>query len=161
MTVTALVIVAGCASPGPSTIAGNATVDCAVTLPNGVGPPGENPGDDHYGNGQIGTVLWTDGIVRASQAQVDPDGAIRMKFPWWRADGVVGPLVLEGRRLDGASSPMRADTSGYGDAGFNASDLTFPIEGCWEVTAHVGAAELSFITQVIGPGTSASVSLTP
>ncbi len=153
----------GCATPTPSapSTASRPMSDCPVTIPNGLGPPGDRPGLDHYGNGHIGTVLWPNGIVSADQDQVDPDGTIHMKFPWWRADGVVGPLVLEGHRLDGTSSPMRADTSGYGDAGFNASDLIFPTEGCWQVTAHVGAAELSFVARVVsGPRPAASASPT-
>jgi hypothetical protein len=38
---------------------------------------------------------------------------------------------------------------GYGTTGFQASGVTFPAEGCWEVTGRVGEAGLTFVTLVL------------
>jgi len=37
----------------------------------------------------------------------------------------------------------------YGDAGFQASGVIFPTEGCWQVTGRVGTASLTFVTVVL------------
>lgn len=76
-----------------------------------------------------------------------------MKFPWWRAPDVEGALTIEGRRLDADAPPdappLRAQIpDGYGQR-FQASGIIFPTEGCWEVTARSGDAELTFITKVV------------
>ena len=72
-----------------------------------------------------------------------------MKFPWWRGEGVRGPLTISERRLDREAKPLRADIpEGYGETGFQASGLISASAGCWEVTARAGEAELSFVTRV-------------
>ena len=38
---------------------------------------------------------------------------------------------------------------GYGLTGFQASGITFPTEGCWEISGTVGSATLTFVTYVI------------
>jgi hypothetical protein len=70
-----------------------------------------------------------------------------VKFGWWR--GEAGALRIEGRRLD-APAPLAARIpEGYGDAGFQASGILFPTQGCWEVTGRVGGASLTFVTLVL------------
>jgi hypothetical protein len=140
---------------------------CAVTLPNGSGPPGvfthHGPNDNAgskpyksylYGNGKLWTTLSPNGTVEfrpGGPGSVDPDGSLDMKFPWWR--GVRGKLTIEGRRLDGAAPPLRAHIpEGYGDTGFQSTALVFPTAGCWEVTGRVGDASLTFVTRVIVVG---------
>jgi hypothetical protein len=134
---------------------------CAVTLPNGSEPPGvfthggpsDNRGDNSnlYGNGKLWTTLSPNGTVEfrpGGPGSVDPDGSLGMKFPWWR--GVRGKLIIEGKRLDRASPPLRAHIpEGYGDTGFQSTALIFPTAGCWEVTGRVGDASLTFVTRVI------------
>jgi hypothetical protein len=44
---------------------------------------------------------------------------------------------------------LRGEEDGYGETGFHPSGLTWPGEGCWEVTAQVGAEQLTFVTLVI------------
>ena len=79
------------------------------------------------------------------------DGSLQMKFPWWR--GVQGELSIAGRRLDTTAPPLRADIpGGYGASGFQASALTFPTPGCWEVTGRVGSASLTFVVDVVKIG---------
>jgi hypothetical protein len=38
---------------------------------------------------------------------------------------------------------------GYGATGFQASAVSYPTEGCWEVTGRVGDASLTFVTLVL------------
>jgi hypothetical protein len=129
----------------------NASRTCAVTIPNRSTPPGEPPSSNHHGNDGLWTVLWPKGTVVFKQgdpSSVEVDGALAMKFPWWR--GVKGKLTVEGRRLDGSAPPLRARVpEGYGDTGFQSTALIFPTEGCWEVTGRVGDTSLTFVTRVV------------
>jgi hypothetical protein len=123
---------------------------CPVTLANGSGPPGQPPSSDYYGNGFIWTNLWPGGIVRAKPSDIQPDGSIAMKFPWYR--GVIGDLRVSGRRLDGDALPLTANVpSGYGNTGFQSSGLIFPTAGCWQVIGRVGTHSLTFVTFVANP----------
>src|SRR5689334_17596229 len=128
---------------------------CPVTRPNGVRYAAE-PSGGNYGNEALVTGLWPEGNVvfkSGGPGFVLSDGALSMKFWWWRLHP--GPLKLEGRRLDGAAPPMRASIpGGYGESGFQSTALIFPTPGCWEVTGRVGDASLTFVTQVekIGEG---------
>jgi hypothetical protein len=130
-------------------------VSCPVTRPNGSLPPGEKPPppghpDAHYGNGKLWTALWPSGKTLVKPDQIDPDGTLDMKFPWWRGPGVRGPLTITGRCLDAPAPPLRADIPiGYGDTGFQASRILFPTEGCWEVAGKSGDASLTFVTLVM------------
>ncbi|HEX5416653.1 MAG TPA: hypothetical protein VFZ25_13360 [Chloroflexota bacterium] len=59
-----------------------------------------------------------------------------MKVAWYRV--TPGVLLVEGRRLDGAAPPLKSNVpTGYGSSGFQSTMLTFPTEGCWEVTGKV------------------------
>jgi hypothetical protein len=77
-----------------------------------------------------------------------------MKWPWWR--GVRGKIEIEGRRLDAPAPPLRAwIPDGYDHSSFQATGLSFPTEGCWEVTGRVRdsagsvMASLTFVTLVV------------
>lgn len=124
-------------------------VDCPVTQPNGQAPPGERSGQNHHGNGKLWTVLWPDGLIEFGEGRpgrIGADGALGMKFPWWRGEGVRGRLEISGRRLDGDAAPAYGEVpDGYGDTGFQAAGVVFPTEGCWEITGSVGDAELTFV----------------
>ena len=130
-----------------------AEFDCPTTLPNGRTPPGETANQNHHGNGELFTALWPGGEIPfhpSGPGEIRPDGSLAMKFPWWRGEGIRGPIEVSGRRLDrpgsGVTAEMPAD---YGDTGFQASALVFPSEGCWQVTASVGEAELSFVVEIL------------
>lgn len=127
---------------------------CPVTAPSRVGPPGVAASsffgwDSSYGNGKLWVGgLWPDGVIAAGPDFVTADGAVGMKFGWWRT--VEGTLRITGRRLDGDAPPLRGDVpDGYGKTGFQASGVFFPTEGCWEVTGAVGATTLTFVTFVV------------
>ena len=65
------------------------------------------------------------------------------KVRWIKPDG--SQLVVQGRRLDGDAAPLWAAIGdGYvGD--FQASRLTFPTSGCWEVEARANESFLQFV----------------
>ena len=132
------------ASPTASAQAADA---CPVTIQNDTGA------DGRYGDWQISTVLSPQGEVVFSPGGsgfVTPDGALGMKFPWWR--GVRGTLSIEGHRLDGPAGPLRSEFVDYGPTGFQASYVIFPAPGCWEVTGRAGAASVTFVTRVVKIG---------
>jgi len=107
----------------------------------------------NHGNGKLWTVLWPHGVVVAKPDDVEKDGSIGMKWPWWR--GVIGRLTVSGNRLDGDASPLTADVpSGYGDSGFQPSGIYFPTPGCWAVTGRAGTARLTFVTLVMKASSS-------
>ena len=122
---------------------------CPLTIPNGSSPPGGNAAGMNHGNARLWTVLWPHNVVIVTPDAVGEDGAIGMKWPWWR--GVEGDLVITGRRLDGRPRQLTADSSssGYGRSGFLPSAVYFPTEGCWEVTGRVGNDSLTFVTLVV------------
>jgi hypothetical protein len=120
---------------------------CPLTLPNGSMPPvGRGVGANH-GNGKLWTAMWPNNVVIATPHYIEADGSVGMKWAWWR--GVNGKLTISGRRLDGRAPPLTAAIPDYGNSGFQPSGISFPTEGCWEVTGAVGAAKLTFVTLVL------------
>jgi hypothetical protein len=126
---------------------------CPVTQPSD-GPPDVSPSQffgwsSAYGNGKLWVGgLWPDGVIAAAPEFVDSDGAVDMKFGWWR--GVSGDLKITGRRLDASAPPARGVVpEGYGETGFQASGVIFPTAGCWEITGQVGTTTLTFVTFVV------------
>lgn len=143
----------GCAGTKPASApAPNAAGPCPVT------PPGDDlrfgDGDFNYGNDSLGVALWPNGRLVAgrlpgggSYAETEPDGSIRAKLGWWRA--MEGQLSIDGARLDAFAPPLRVDIPpGYGPTGFQATELTFPTRGCWQVIGSVGDAGLKFVVFV-------------
>ena len=123
-----------------------AVVDpCGVTHPNASRPPGDTFGAEFHGNGSLWVgVPYSNVVVNEPSA----DGTISMKYGWWRE--VIGTLTITGRRLDGPAPPLTASVpDGYGDTGFQSSGISFPTEGCWEVTGRAGGASLTFVTLVL------------
>jgi hypothetical protein len=121
---------------------------CPVTRPNGKRVEGRS-GGGNYGNDALVTGLWPDGTVvfkPGGPGFVLDDGALSMKFPWWRLRK--GELTIEGRRLDGDAPPLRARIPCCYSTGFQATSLIFPTPGCWEVTGRVGDGSLTFVTRV-------------
>ena len=126
---------------------------CPVTIGHPV-PPTEPWRDDlfgwssTYGNGSLWVgALWTHGVVFITPDNVNSDGTLGMKFGWYRLTS--GFLTITGRRLDAQAPPASGQASDYGLTGFAASGVTFPTEGCWQVTGRVGRVVLTFVTFVI------------
>ena len=136
---------------------------CAVTHPNGIQPPVKDfggtiaypanyhgprhifPGQYAHGNGKLWTVLSLDGKILLAP---DSDGSISDKFMWWRS--IRGALTIEGHRLDAPAPPaVPYIPRGYNDTGFQASGITFPSEGCWQITGQAGDSKLTFVVEVL------------
>jgi hypothetical protein len=90
----------------------------------------------------------------------DPDnGLCAVKNGDWRAGGIkVGwrkppgtTFDISGRRLDAEAPPLKASLPDGYPGTFQASGLTFPTEGCWEVDAHTDENTLRFVVQVEPP----------
>jgi hypothetical protein len=146
-------------SPAPAPLTKEAMAACPVSLPNVTTSP-----NDHFvttiagyqnADGTIFTELWPGGKVIFSPdgpGHIAADGSLGMKWPWYRT--VPGEVIITGQRLD-APAPLMPPTvlrgvpDGYGETGFHPSGLLFPSEGCWEVTAKVGQASLTFVTLVV------------
>jgi len=127
---------------------------CPVTVPNGLTPPGEAPDtrpleDGGYlGNGRLLTVLWPRGLVLVPPDDVGRDGSLGMKFPWWRGPRVHAGLRIIGHELT-VGLAVRADIpDGYGDTGFQATGIAFPVAGCYEITGEADGTTLTFVTIV-------------
>jgi hypothetical protein len=131
--------------------------DCPISRPNGNDPPpADIGGEGGYGNEALWTTLtmWgpDPGIVPApNDGHLRPDGSvIEMKWAWYRY--IPGKLTIEGRRLDAPAPPLKAWVpDGYGDQGFQVGGITFPSNGCWEITGRVGGGSLTFVVLVIWP----------
>ena len=145
----------------PSTPGGSAAPPTAVApgIANcPVAQPGQAPaeiGEQLFGSGRAwgNDELWVGGlgdggVIDAGLESVAEDGSIGWKLGWWR--DVRGNLAISGRRLDAQAPPLGARVpEGYGSFGFQASGVSFPTEGCWEITGRVGEAQLTFVTYVI------------
>lgn len=89
----------------------------------------------------LASAWWTDeyeGYLRA-----DGNG---IKIGWFRPEGA--DLNITGRRLDGWAPALDAHVPCCYPTRFQATGLTFPTEGCWEVTAKADDKLLSFIVKV-------------
>lgn len=126
-------------------------LNCPVTVP---GPAPADIGASLFGaSSAVGNEsLWVgglgpSGVISATGDAISANGSIGWKLGWWRE--VSGDLTITGMRLDGDAPPLEADVpSGYGPTGFQASGVTFPTTGCWQVTGHVGSASLTFVTYI-------------
>lgn len=89
-----------------------------------------------YGNEGLWVMLPVDGVMWSR------------KVMWWRT--IPGQMTIEGARLDAPAPPLESSVpSGYSDIGFQASGITFPITGCWEVVGKIAGKELRFVVTVV------------
>ena len=108
--------------------------------------PIEYGAPDAYPN-DTGLMFWwyvsADRTIWAAAAHLETGDN---KVPWIRPKGT--KLQVTSRRLDADSPPGTASISdGYGGQ-FQASALSFPSEGCWEITAKAGSSVFTFVTFV-------------
>ena len=139
-------------SAAPPTAVAPGIANCPLAQP---GPAPAEIGEQLFGSGRAwgNDDLWVGGlgdggVIDARPVFVADDGSIGWKLGWWR--GVSGTLEISGRRQDADAPPLEASVpEGYGSTGFQAAGVSFPTEGCWEVTGRVGDAQLTFVTYVI------------
>jgi len=145
-TLLVLVFAVGCVGPARTTMP---VAACEPTLANGETPAGEDPSPRWYGNGRLYTGVWPNGEILADPRFIAADGSIGMKFAWWRAPGVgrAGDLQITGHEISTGVSIVASIPDGYGQR-FQATGITFPTEGCYEITAQSGDAQLTFVTKV-------------
>lgn len=146
----AMVLLLSCAAPAPSASpSASAAEGCRTTLPTGGTPPGEDSSPNVYTNGRLYTGLPTNGEILADDSFIEADGSIGWKFAWWRAPGVgaAGDLRITGHEISTGLPITVSIPDGYGQR-FQASGITFPTEGCYEITATTGDTHLTFVTKV-------------
>jgi hypothetical protein len=132
---------------------------CAMSIPNGLAPPGAPTSGGfaaEFGNGRLATQA--DGVITPAR---EADGSLSWKFAWWGTREPRQPLAIRGRRLDPLTPLMTIRVherfvahanEGYVESApvprFWSSSVTFPTEGCWQVTGIVGSVRLSLVVLV-------------
>lgn len=116
-----------------------ATSGCQLTSTDVIGPPDESIAQlsDHWYAGQglwAGLALNQQGIWYTGPNQVT----------WWHADDAT--IDVSGQRLDGKGDDLIVES--LPSLGSSTSILTFPSEGCWEITATAGSSTLSIVVKV-------------
>jgi hypothetical protein len=116
------------------------------------GPPPLDPrlkpvpwADRWFGNASVWTRLPRNGVLPV----VRDIAGLGTKFPWWRLKP--GNLLVTAAELRTAGGRFTADfpPSGYGNAGFIPSRLTFSSEGCWAVKVSIENSQpLAFVLWV-------------
>jgi hypothetical protein len=65
------------------------------------------------------------------------------------ASGQLGTeFIVSGTRLDSTAPPLKYSIPSVYPQQLQASDVSFPTAGCWEVNARAGAASLRFVVDV-------------
>jgi len=158
-------LLAACTPLGGSPASASPVAECRVTLAFHV-PPDEvidwarsagNSGrtreqereatkNTNWAGGEgIWVVLPPDGVVNWGSS------AHGSKFGLFVAGS--GSVTATARRIGAPTPPgVTADIGtpeqGYGPPGFIASGITFPADGCWEVTYRVASRSLTFVVDV-------------
>ncbi len=160
-----VVVVAGAVAfqLGGTSPAGGGLSSCSVTRPEPAftapapypAAPPETYRSAWYGDARLWTMLSTGG-ERWDALPKGPDGYGQKTF-WWSADfdprsELLPAITIEGTRLDGTGSFTSAEsTNATADLGAAMEvAVTVPTAGCWRLTAHYRAADLSYVVQV-GP----------
>jgi hypothetical protein len=144
--ITAGFLIAACSVTPSSSVPGQA---CTPTVPVDTPPPDLDASgpSNYFGNSDLWVELWPGGVVDVAPAQRNANGSLDVKFPWWRR--VRGTLEITARRLDGPTGNVTTIIpTGYGSTGFQASGVSFPTPGCWEVTGRVGDSMLTFVAVI-------------
>jgi hypothetical protein len=122
---------------------------CPVTIPDENTVPEGYSYWGNYGNDALLVPLGQGGKIVPSADQFNADGSLSWKMGMYRLEP--GKLTVTGQRLDAPAPPAQGhyDIEGYGDSGFQSGWVYFPSEGCWEITARVAEASLTFVTLVV------------
>lgn len=73
---------------------------------------------------------------------MSPDGAISDKFIWYREGDLT--ITVENSAQWFPEEPLVSIPDGYGSRGVQASMITFPGPGCWQVTGTSGNVSITF-----------------
>ena len=121
---------------------GPSALPCAATRPE-VAQPSKDPNADPFPYGPW--YINADRTIWAGWDAADLHEG-QNKVLWIRPQGT--QLEISGRRLDSASPPVVARIPCCYTTGFQATGITFPTAGCWEVKAKAGSSQLNFVTLV-------------
>jgi hypothetical protein len=143
-----LLLLVACAS---ASLAESDSADiCSVTEPVWAKPPEDSavPGTPDFGHYFINEdeSIWAAAWWTGQQADYLRAGEKGIKTGWFRPAGAT--LEITGQRLDGGASPLEASVPCCYPTRFQATGLSFPTEGCWQVTARAADSELSFVVEV-------------
>ena len=130
--------------------------DCPITRPLRDQPP-KDPNADPFGLSywyiNADRTLWAGPVPDKDSWRVGGNKVI-----WIRPQGT--QLAISGRRLDADASPLKTWIPDGYTTGFQVTDMAFPTEGCWEITAESGKSELRFVVQV-GPAHTSETNAPP
>ncbi len=124
------------------TVVPASTASCPVT-PRVYAQPPRDPNPFYPDIGVGSWYINADRTMWASAWEFRQGGN---KVMWIRPAGE--QLVVTGQRLDAEAAPLSADIPCCYPSTFQASGLTFPTSGCWQVTAQAGRAKLQFVIEV-------------
>jgi hypothetical protein len=137
---TALVVLSG--PPSQTGVSQNNSA-CPVSTPVQDRPPDDahsstfaSPNGTWYANDNRTIWAWWWGKTSTGD----------YKVLWVRPVGA--QLKISGRRLDADTPALTAWVPGGYHYSFQASGITFPTDGCWEITASAGDARLKFVVRV-------------
>ena len=128
---------------GPVPVVQTKTAECAVSQPVKDRPP-DDPGASSFASPNGTWYANEDRTLWAWWWGKTSTGGY--KVLWVRPVGA--DLQIEGRRLDAdAPAPTAFIPDGYRQT-FQATGITFPTAGCWEVLGSAGEARLKFIVRI-------------
>jgi hypothetical protein len=135
--------VVGPTSAQPTSLA--AFSNCLVTTP----VTSEHPRNGNTASFSRTWYVSPDRLLWASADGRFYAGATGNKVLWERPGSA---LSLTGKLLSGdakaAGVPKIGAPQGYESVDYQASGVTFPVAGCWEVEARAGSSVLAFVTRV-------------
>ena len=134
---------------GATPVATPDTRDCPATSPNGIPPRGEM--ESPYWHYENGIYIHTDG-----------DGFIYAKTNEGTGSGWIKAVVyhsvasegfsVDSRYLGDESSTLKVEATinpAFGrQTPLHVGAITFPVEGCWELTYTTGYASITFVVDV-------------
>lgn len=130
-------------SPSATLAAAAGPAACPATAP----VIDEHPRNPNTASFSRGWYMSADRLLWASAS--GPFYVGGNKVLWERPGSVV---AISGKLLDGdpkaAGAPTITGPQGYEGSDYQASGLTFPAAGCWEVEARAGSSALDFIVYV-------------
>lgn len=143
-----LLVLAACSGAPPLVITPGNT--CPVTKPVWATPPEDaavqgSPEPGYYyvnDDRSMWASAWWHG-QEDYRLRVSEDG---VKVGWFRPAGAT--LEITGQRIDGQAPALEAHVPCCYPTRFQATGLTFPAEGCWEVTGRAAERELAFVVWV-------------
>ena len=98
--------------------------------------------------GSLGSGLWyvnEDQTIWAAAIDLKA-GSDGNKVPWIRPRGA--ELEVSGERIDAEAPPIQADIPCCYGGRFQPAGFTFPLAGCWRISARAGESTLVFTTLV-------------